>query len=118
MFMFPFEIGKRLLDFMLSCKTLKPSAVAEELVMLGVAPELRDDFDHSFFSETRSQWQLNKQVWRILNDSGMLPKVRRVLRADLQTTSDLEGCGKIALKSYTQDLLDNFLKSKPHHLWV
>jgi len=61
----------------------------------------------------------NREVYAIIKGhKGLIGKLRRVLRRDLQKKSDLEGYGEIVLHAYAQELLNNFVRAEPNPAWV
>ena len=118
-------------------KSASPTEVTRQLAMLGIddpeaplaVPSWEDAADPVF----------NKRVHKVLVKHNFLLRVRKVLLADLKTDcswtvqikseaspaqpdwdatmNDCHLYGKLALKSWSQSVLDNFLKVKPTESW-
>ena len=124
MFLFPMDVAELLMAFLVTCKMEKPLQVTHHFIQLYVMNPFGQvdlDLQSGWFKEPKNQLAYNKQIWQILKDTGMLPKVRRVIREDVSKSGTViagQEYGDIVLKSHGKDLLDCFLKSKPDNLWV
>lgn len=121
------ECAKWLDKFAEEMSGVDADPAAHHLVQLGVVAPSQCDCEEVDLGEEARQWfhenhaVYNRAVWEIIRaQPGLLSGLRSVLMSDLKV-SDYRGdmrYGKIVLKSYGQELLDNFLLRKPNPDWV
>lgn len=114
------QVFEWLTEFINKLVTQNPARIANSLVQLGLEnPHHVDHFGDLDFGESSAlgrwfkkyQWQYNTAIWEaIVNQKGLLIKLRRVLNDDLRKTGSSAGMGKIALHAYERALLDYFLQ--------
>jgi len=109
-------------DFLKTCATsVTATGPANSLIMMGpsgpkeLAYDLGEPHD-TWLRENRILF--NTVLWAVLKKYDILARVRRILQRDLGTDGVIEGYGRIALKSYTKELLGEFLLAKPSPNWV
>jgi len=119
--------------FFNSCMNNSPGEIANTLVMIGPAvpsscwcDDIKEEecegeeglreFNCTLKYVHENHKEINTDLWKLLQATGMLSKVRRAIRNDLKKGD--EEYGLIVRKEYGRELLANFLKSKPSPEWV
>lgn len=124
------ECQKWITEFTERLRNAGPTAAVHYLVQIGVdnpAACSCHDWDKGGADALgwlhRNHREYNRTVFEVIKAD--IACIRRVLRADLHTPDQFFGeshnhgpYGRIVLKSYGQELLDNFVKAVPNPDWV